>query len=159
MPRINKTPTNPHGLSIKQQAVIQDVVEDVKAGRGVNLAKSTQKYYTVKNKNVAQVVATQNLGNANFREAMLEEFKANKIAGKNGKVAVRLMEGLDAITFNPSGKEFIDYARRLSYIQEINKITGVYAPERKQVQTMSLSVDMSAEELDAKIGRLQKQLA
>jgi hypothetical protein len=52
----------------------------------------------------------------------------------------------------------VDYATRLKYIQEINKIAGVYAPERKETKTLRLNVDVSEEELDEKIKKLQREL-
>lgn len=157
MPKINKTKSNPFGLSIKQRAVINDMVNDVQTGKGMSPVKSHAKIYPVKNKNVAYQLANRNVSKDNFREALLFQLKENNIIGKNGKVERRLMEGLDAKTTGKFGGE-ADPKVRLEYIKEINKITGVYAPEKKQTASLKLRMDLTPEQIDRNIEKLTKEL-
>jgi hypothetical protein len=50
----------------------------------------------------------------------------------------------------------VNFDTRLKYIQEVNKIGGVYAVEKKA--TLNMNVDMTEEELDKHIQELQEQL-
>ena len=160
MPKIPITPQNPHGLSIKQQATINDIVDDVKAGKGIEVAKSTAKFYTAKSTKVIRAVASQNLSKLNFRQALLEGLSQAKILGKNSKVETKLMEGMEAVqTTHTRDGDFIDidYRARLAYIQEINKIAGVYAPDRRE--NLSFSFEGTLEELEEKVRRIEGELA
>jgi hypothetical protein len=147
-----KTLQNPHGLTYKQDLVIKDAVSDIEMGKSMNLAKSVEKFYNVKNRKSTSQVIRSNMQNKNFREALIESLVDKKILGANSLTENRLLEGLDAETKDG----FIDYDVRLKYVQEINKVAGVYAPERKA--TMNLNVDMSEEELDKHIKELTIQL-
>jgi len=155
MPKIKVTKSNPYGLSIKQQLVIADMLNDIEQGRGLSPAKSTAKIYTAK-KEVANSMAVENLHKQNFRQALIDGLTKRKIIGKNSKVEKRLNEGLDAKT----GKKRDDYTIRLGYIQEINKIAGAYQPERVQSESvnLNLNVDIEEEELNKRIEELQKEL-
>jgi hypothetical protein len=155
MPKIPKTIRNPYGMSIKQQLVIDDAAESIKAGNGINLKSSTQKFYRGKN---ADVIASKNLGKVDFRLALIDGLKKRKILGHNSIVEQKLSEGLDATYFTKSGQEFVDHRARLAYIQEINKIADVYAPNRTEQKNLNLNLTMSKEELDEKIKTLQDQL-
>lgn len=150
--RPKKTKENPFGLTYKQDLIIRDVTEKVKQGKPMELLDSTQKFYNVKNRNNAYQVAKYNLKLPYFREALLHSLIEKKILGADSVTEQRTIEGLDAIT----EKGNIDFNARLKYIQEINKIADVYAPERKQ--TMSLNLDLTEEELDKHIRELQEQL-
>jgi len=154
MPKIKVTKRNPYGLSTKQRLVIADMLHDVEMGRGLKPAKSTQKVYPVKNSNVAQSMAIENLDRQNFRKALIDGLTKRQIIGKNSKIEKRLSQGLNAKT----GKKKDDYNIRLSYAQEINKIVGVYSPQKTQSENLNLNVDISKEELDNKIKDLQNQL-
>lgn len=155
MPKIPKTPRNPYGLSIKQQAVIQDVIHNVQTGKGLTLTKSTAKIYQGKNH---AITSNKNLKKVNFREALLNGLKDQKIIGKNSKIETKLIEGLDAITENDKTGIQVDYATRLKYIQEINKITGVYAPQQTNQSRFTLNATVTQEELQARIHTLKDQL-
>ena len=156
MPKINKTTRNPHGLAVKQKLVIADMIDDVEAGKGLNPSKSHLKIYKTQKKQTASVMANQNFNKPNFREALMEGLKKRKIIGVGSKIESRLAQGLDAETFTPAGKKFKDYKARLAYIQEINKIQGVYAPEKKDIRRVNINLDPA--QLDIKIDELQKEL-
>jgi hypothetical protein len=87
----------------------------------------------------------------NFREALISSLIEKKILGADSKTEDVLVAGLDA---EKNGE--VDYDVRLKYAQELNKIAGVYAAEKKQ--TMNLNLDVSEEELDKRIRELQEQL-
>ena len=154
MVAIPKTVKNPHGLTIKQHLVIADLIGDIELGKGIDPVKSTQKFYKVKNKESASVIAAENLGRLNFREALIDMLEKKKIIGTNGKVGRVLMEGLDAETI--TGRE--DHKTRLAFIQEINKITGAYAPERVDKRSLHLNINVSDEEIHNNINKLQSEL-
>lgn len=130
MPHIRITSKNPYGLSIKQQAVIDDILFDISQRKGFSLAKSVAKFYRVKNKRSAYSIASQNLSKLNFKEALLNELKNNKLIGKGGSIEQKLTEGLEAMVIlkDNTGRSFSypDFKTRLEYIKEINKITGLY---------------------------------
>jgi len=150
--RPKKTKENPFGLTYKQDLVIKDVVEKVKQGKNMGLVDSVQKFYDVKSRTNAHSVAVSNMKTPYFREALLAGLIEKKILGADSLTEQRTIEGLDAIT----EKGNIDFNTRLKYIQEINKVADVYAPERKQ--TMSLNLDLTEEDLDKHIRELQEQL-
>ena len=158
MPKIPKTKQNPRGLSIKQQAVIQDIVQDVKQGKKLRMVKSTAKFYNTKDKDSSAVVASNNLSKINYRLALLEGLKEAGILGKSGKVKNRLTEGLNAVNLNSNAEPTTDYNTRLNYIKEINKIAGVYAPEKHQTEILKLSLNLTEQQLNNKILQLTKQL-
>lgn len=128
MPAIKPTLHNPYALSIKQRLVIEDMVADIEHNKGINPTKSTQKFYNVKNKEVASEIARQNLGKLGFREALLSYLKKKGIIGENSKVEQRLVEGLDAVIVGSqsSRPSFVpDFMTRLRYIQEIHRVIGL----------------------------------
>ena len=138
-------------LTYKQDMVIKDASAKVSKGKPMDLLGSVEKFYNVKNRNSARQVVHKNMHNEIFREALIESLIEKKILGKDSKTEGVLLEGLDAMV-----KGEVAYDTRLKYVQEINKIAGVYAPETKK--TLNLNMDMSEEELDAKIKELQEQL-
>ena len=165
MTKVKKTKKNPYGLSGKQLLVVDDLIRKIKAGEELNAVESTQKFYKAKNKNVAKVTTSKNFQNVNFRAALMNGLGDKKILGRDSKVEQRLTEGLDAGTKRPiKTKEGVDYVdipdfpTRLSYIKEINKIAGVYAPEKRETKSMILKADITEEQLDEKIRRLQDEL-
>lgn len=148
-----KTIRNPHALTSKQKIVIADMIDDVVTGKGLNPAESHLKIYNTNKIKNARVMASQNLSRINFREALMEGLRKQKIIGANSKVETRLIQGLDAKAYTLKGKKITDYRARLDYIKEINKIQGVYAPETKNVRRLSLNIN-----LDERIKELQKEL-
>ena len=152
MPTPRKTKKNPHGLTYKQDLVIRDVIEKANQGKPMDLIGSVEKFYNVKNRASSTSVLSHNMSSPNFREALITSLTEKKVLGADGVVEQRTIEGLDATTERGT----VDYGNRLKYIQEINKIVGVYSPEVKK--TMSLTVDLTEEQLDAHIEELQKQL-
>lgn len=152
MPKVKKTLKNPYGITTKQDMVIRDVVAKVESGKGLDILGSVQKFYPVKNKNTAKSVYSHNMKNPNFREALVASLVEKKILGADSITEGKLIEGLDAVDKDGS----VNYDTRLKYIQEVNKIGGVYAIEKKQV--LNLNMDMSEEELDKHIKELEEQL-
>lgn len=158
MARPKKTKHNPYGLTPKQQATIAQVVKDVEDGKSLQLSKAHAKYYNTKN---PAVLASENMNRPNYRQALLAHLTKRKIIGNNSKVQKRLEEGLDAVSAISTQKGIIhatDYKTRLAYVQELNKITGVYAPEKSERKSLNLNVDMTEEQLDNKIKALQGEL-
>jgi len=154
MPKIKVTKSNPYGLSTKQRLTIADMLHDVEQGKGLKPVKSTAKIYPTKNANIANQIAIKNIRKDNFRQALIDGLLKRKVIGKNSIIEKRLNQGLNAKT----GKKKDDYYIRLSYAQEINKIVGVYSPQKTQSQNLNLNVDISKEELDNRIEQLQEQL-
>jgi hypothetical protein len=154
MSKPNKTKDNPHGLTQKQRLTIADMIGKVKKGVPLTPSASVEKFYNVGSKEMAQVIASRNMKNPDFRTALMEGLEAKQILGRDSRVESGLDQGLEATDKDGN----VDYATRLKYIQEINKIAGVYAPERKETKTLRLNVDVSEEELDEKIKKLQREL-
>ena len=152
-----KTKTNPYGLTIKQRLVINEAIDTVKKGKKLNLTAITDKYYRGNN---SASISTQNSNKLNYREALLKGLTAGNIIGHNSKVETRLQEGLDAVVHNgKTGKKAVAYETRLRYAQEINKITGVYAPQQSNTARFNLNVDATQEQMDTRIRGIQEQLA
>ena len=151
---MKKTKDNPYGLTGKQLLVVEDMIEKVKAGKSIDPIESTKKVYNVSTHDSAKTITYRNLNNPDIRRALIEGFHEKNIIGANSRVEQRLDEGLDATDKDGS----VDYANRLKYIQEINKIVDVYAPKRVEKKTMTLNLDLSEEELDKKIKDLQDEL-
>jgi len=152
MPKRKKTKENPFGLTYKQDLVIQDVTAKVKQGKKADIMGSVERFYDAKDRASANQVLVYNMKQPNFREALVFNLVDKKILGADSATEKRLIEGLDAT--DKSG--FVDYDARLKYIQEVNKIAGVYAPSVSK--TMNLNLDMTEEELDEHIKELRDQL-
>jgi hypothetical protein len=147
-----RTKANPFGLTYKQDLVVKDIVAKVNQGKKMNVVESVEKFYNVKNRASAQQVVAYNMKTPNFRDALVASLIEKRILGADSITEGKLIEGLDAEDKDGS----VNYDTRLKYIQEINKIGGVYAVEKKSV--MNLNVDMTEEELDKHIKELQEQL-
>jgi hypothetical protein len=147
-------PKPPKGrkLTTKQEAVIREVVRSVRDGEKFSVANAVEKIYNIK-KTSAHPMAAKNLRNDNFREALLDALEERRIIGADSKVEQVLSEGLDA-----ESKGEVDYRTRLEYAKEINKIAGVYAPERHESKHLKLNLNLSKEELDEKIKDLKDEL-
>jgi hypothetical protein len=139
-------------LTYKQELVVRDVTEKVNQGKSMDILGSTEKFYNAKNRKSASSLVAKNMRNPTFREALIDSLVEKKILGANSKTEQVLLEGLEAETKEGD----IAYETRLKYVQEINKVAGVYAPEVKK--TLNLNTDMSEKELDQKIKELQEQL-
>lgn len=146
-----KTLANPHGLTYKQDMVVRDVIAKVEQGKGLKVVNSVEKFYNVKNHATAKQIAIDNMRNQNFRDALIAGLTEKKILGIDSVTESKLIEGLDA-----TDRGEPDYDARLKYIQEIHKVAGVYAPEIRK--TMNLNVDMTEDELDSHIKKLQEEL-
>lgn len=158
-------------LSIKQEAVIADVLKTVKRGEKLSVAKSVEKIYDVKSSKVASVIASQNLANPDFRLTLLEALEERSIIGADSKVEKVLAEGLDAtkgvslvVGHDERGKPILDieqvadHGTRLEFAKEINKIAGVYAPEKRETKKFSFNLNMSKEEVADRIKALRGEL-
>lgn len=139
-------------LTPKEEAVITDVVRAVDAGEGFSVSKSVHRIYNM-NKNSASVEASRKLNNEDFRNALMLALENRKIIGADSKVERVLDEGLDA-----ENKGEPDHRTRLEYAKEINKIAGVYAPEKKETKSLNLNLNMDKEELTGRIRELQEEL-
>lgn len=154
MPKIRKTEGNPFGLTYKQNLVLKDVVGKLEKGKKLDLAASHRKFYKAKNTNSLNSTVHYNMYNSkNFREALIISLTEKKILGADSKTEDVLIAGLDAKDKDGN----VSYDTRLKYAQEINKIAGVYAPERKA--NLNLNVDMTEEDLDKHIKDLQEELS
>jgi hypothetical protein len=138
-------------LTYKQELVIADIAAKVEHGKPMKVLESVEKFYNVKNRTNAHVVMHRNMQKQNFREALISSLVDKKVLGANSKTERVLLEGLEAT----KPDESVDYDVRLKYVQEINKVAGVYAPEVKK--SLNLNMDMSEEELDKRIKELQAQ--
>lgn len=154
MVAIKKTLENPHALSNKQKLVIADLLQDITTTGKMDVKKSHRIVYGKQSDASLPVTVSQNLNRANFREALIEGLQQKKIIGVNGKIGKVLMEGLDAVTLTGA----IDHKTRLLYVQEINKITGAYAPEKMEKRSLHLNLNITDEELHNKINQLQSEL-
>lgn len=119
MPYIKPTIRNPYGLSAKQKLVINDMVDDVSNGRGINPAQSTKKFYAAKSMKNAAEISRQNWNKLGFQDALHDRLKQANISGR---LALSLNEGLEAV----DSIGHVDYGIRLDYIKEVNRILGVY---------------------------------
>jgi len=140
-------------LTPKQQAVVEIAVNDVAEGRGLDLTEATRKIYNVNGKRSAQAISGKNLTRKHFRQALMNGLTKRNIIGENSRVEVVLDQGLDA-----EFKGRPDHKTRLEYVKEINKISGVYAAEKRETKSMNLNIDMSQEELEERIKNLNKEL-
>lgn len=158
MKKVKKRAGNPHGLTTKQDLVIKDIVQTMKDGGKFDPRESTKKFYNVTSEASAATCTTKNLQKENFRDALLGALtEANIIGVPNSKIGKRLQEGLDAVKLFKD-ELIIDFDSRLKYVQEINKISGVYAPTKTERKSLSLNVDMSDKELEMRISQLQEEL-
>lgn len=147
----------PGKLTTKQSLMVADMVADLKQGRPINPTKSVEKVYDVSTKNSATTLAYENMNKPNIRNALLDGLRKEGIIGSDSKVERRLKEGLDAVKKTSQGNQPA-YNTRLNYIKEINKITGVYAPEQKQIQSMNVNLSANNKELSKKIRQLEEEL-
>ena len=138
-------------LTYKQELVVRDVTEKVNQGKPMAIIESIEKFYNTKNRNSAKSVLAKNLKSTNFRDALMTSLVEKQILGADSKTEKVLLEGLDA----EKGGE-VAHETRLRFVQEINKIAGVYAPETKK--NLNLNLDVTEAELDAKIKALQEEL-
>lgn len=145
-------------LSAKQKLVAEDIVEKIKKGEKPNPVESTKKFYNVTTENSARSMTSQNFAKPEFRQYLMDGLHKKEIVGPNSKVESRLEEGLDATNIIKGGDLAIDYRTRLAYIQEINKILGVYAPQQVEKKSISYDFKGTPEELDERISQLNKEL-
>lgn len=126
--KINKFKNvNPFNLTLKQRLFVMYLVSDIVCGRAINPTTVVEKVYSVKNRNTAKSIASENLTKPNIVEAMEYSLEKHGILGPDGKITERLTEGLDAVivtggyTKHPHAHP--DYKMRLAYIREILAIT------------------------------------
>ncbi len=146
------TKVNKKGLTYKQELVIEDISRKIQAGKKPEMLESFGKFYDTSNRRSLHTVKSTNLNNPNFRAALIDSLMKKNILGKDSATEKKLIEGLDA----EDSKGNVEYDIRLRYIQEINKIAGVYAPEKRS--TLNLNLDLTEEQLDKNIEELQEQL-
>lgn len=142
-------------LTYKQQLVLEDIVSKAKKGVALRPSDSVGKFYDVKNEKNAVTIATRNLKKEDFRGALVERLQEEGVIGANSRVSGVLIDGLSAT----DKWGFADYDARLRYAQEINKITGVYAPAKSERKSVNLNFDIGEEELDERIRQLQEELS
>lgn len=158
MPKVNKTINNPYGLTAKQDLMIEGIVQNVKDGKSLKAGKVVNKVYNTKSQAVAESIASENLKKPNIRAALIDRLTKRGVIGVDGKVENTLVEGLDSIKSDVTGQLLPDYQTRLKYAQEINKITGVYAPTKTENKNLNLNTTLSNEELEAKLQGLIREL-
>lgn len=149
--------TKKDGLTTKQALAVADMVSDIAQGKGINPTKSCRKIYKPNNPNSASVQASRMLSNVKVRQALLRGLKNAGVIGENSKVERRLKQGLDAVKKTTQGNQPA-YTTRLKYIKEINKVSGMYAPEKKQVQSMNINFTPNTKDLQKKIRELEEEL-
>ena len=154
MPTPKKTLKNPHGLTGKQRLAARFIVDDIIAGNGLNQTKNHGMVYQAKPKSLP-VIASNNINNVNFREEIIDGLRERHILGKNGKISTKLSEGLEAVVIGTNNP---NYTARLAYIQEINKLLGVYAPTRVDSRNLTLKGTVTPEDLRREISTLQEEL-
>lgn len=163
MPKILQTSDNPFGLSIKQRLMIEDMVSEIRDGKGFLPVRSVMKFYQVKNKNTAYQIANKNINKGNFRRALIYELRLARLIGSDGTLVRKLNQGLNATQKNVEGKEVPDYRTRLDYIKEINKICRVYKSERTngliEEACIKINLNLSKKDLKKRIDRLQEELS
>ena len=152
MPRIKPTLNNPYALSKKQILTIEEVKNQLARGEVPNLPQAHNKVYNTNGN--GNELASQNFNRLNYRQTLIKELREREIIGKNGKVEQRLAEGLDAI----DNKDSPNYSVRLDYIKEINKITGVYSPQETLSRRLGVSIQLSGDELEQEILKIQEEL-
>lgn len=153
----NKTESNPYGLTTKDMLIIEDFQRAVLAGEKPDIRELVERYYPNQNPKSLSVTKHEKLANPNFREALINGFYENGIIGKDSIIDKKLREGLEAVTIKANGEEVPDYKTRLAYIQEIHKVTGLYAP--KQTESKNLNLNLSAEEADKRIKAYEAELS
>lgn len=131
------------------------MVSKAKIGKSITPVKSTKKIYDVTTEGSAKQMTSQNMTNLDFRAELVKQLADAEIIGTKSRVGLRLDEGLDATTKDGD----VDYTNRLKYVQEINKVIGVYAPQKVESKSMILNVDITDEELAKKIAELQSELS
>jgi hypothetical protein len=134
--------------------VVADIVGDIKQGRAMNVKKSVSKFHNTK---YPAQLAYKQMQNPDFRQAIIDDLNKAKVIGKGGTINNVLQEGLDAVKLTKFG-EVDDFPTRLAYIQEINRITGVYAPDRTDRRTLNVNMNVSPEELEERITELKEQV-
>ena len=139
MKKVKKTQKNPFGLTGKQKLVAEDIINKVKRGKSITPVESTKKIYNTSTHASAKTISSRNMNDPDFRAALIDGWSEKKIIGANSKIEQRTEEGLDATDKEGS----VDYANRLRYIQEINKVTGVYAPTKVEKKSMHFNWDGS----------------
>jgi len=141
-------------LTYKQDMVVKGMVADVVAGKGLNATVNVQKFYNAKKKTTAATIASENIQKPNFRQALIQALEKKGIIGPDGKLGKRLAEGLDAKTkFNTP-----QYATRLNYAKEINKILGVYAPTKIDQRSLLISGKLAPEDLKKQLDHLKGEV-
>lgn len=152
---MKKTKDNPYGLTTKQMLTVREMVRQVEKGKGISPTDAHEKFYEVASRKSASAIAASNMRKPNFRKALTYGLEKKNIIGADSQVEKRLTQGLNAEKSTPNGTE-LDFPTILNYIKEINKIAGVYAPQK--TQKMNLNVDVTGSALDKRIEDLQKEL-
>lgn len=152
--KIKKTLSNPHQLTGKQQLVIAEVINNIKTTGKAKISEAHHKVYDAKSKQVSMSIRSENLQKPNFRQALIDALHSKEIIGVNGKINNVLAEGMDAL----NNKGQADHKTRLAYVQEVNKIIGAYGAKKVESKSMNLNIDMSQEELQDNINKLQAEL-
>lgn len=156
---VRKTSRNPHGLTQKQKLVVEIMADNVANKRGLRQTEAHAQVYNTNNDKTASVVASENLAKPNIREALIDSLTKKGILGVNGKAENRLVEGLDAYTSTPTGKRVKDYSTRLRYVQELHKITGVYAPQKVERSNKNINVNFgNTNEIKKALAQLKEEI-
>jgi hypothetical protein len=126
MAKVLRTTNNPYGLSVKQRLVLDDIVHSIVEGHPINPTESHMRFYNVQKRSTAAVMAHENLSRPNFRKALYSMLEEKGVWGVSGKVEGVLLSGLNAQRVLANGETIPDFRTRLRYIQEINRLAGLY---------------------------------
>lgn len=151
---IPKTPRNPYGLTTKQKMVIEKALEFSARGEGLKMVDAHDGIYASKKRANLATMSYRNMSKDHFRAALMEGLMKRGIVGRDGKVEEVLTSGLDATDKDGNA----NHETRLKFAQEINKISGVYAPEKKETARFNLNIDLTPEQINEKIKELQGEL-
>jgi hypothetical protein len=148
-----KTLKNPYQLPVKDLLTIELIEKQIQDTGKVNIKEAIRLVRNLSTPASVRETVSTRLKNVDFRRALVDQLSRAGLVGQNGKVGQQLAEGMGAETkIRDKDGEVItiekDHKTRLEYIKEINKITGVYAAEKKETRRMNLNIDLSKEEIE-----------
>ena len=134
----------PGKLTYKQDIAIEHTVQAIQAGKTLQEAakEATKIAYSPKNDATAKAMTYENFSKPTYRDELIQRLKEKNIIGAGGKVEQVIAEGLDA-TKRVGSHIDPDFGVRLSYVQEINRITGAYAPTKHESKNLNLNADLT----------------
>ena len=153
---------NPYGLTPTELLSVEVAAKRTAETGKFNLREAVRMTSKMNN-NSAKTWIWRRMRNPNFRAALVDALLKYRVIGEKGKVGKVLEEGLEAkkIIRDKNGEVIAtepDHKARLAYVQEINKITGVYAPAKSETRKVSVNFDLKQKELDKKLESLAAEV-